>query len=286
MPGALEELGPAGIRFLEEHETRAHALGGRELRDLGDCLLLHAPDEVDPFVNRIGRLRLPEDPRAFDRRLDELLLLFATLDRRPHAWTAPAYREPADLEERLIANGFALGLGAHVLVIDARTAPDALRVAPAPGEVTDDPDVTVERWRGGAPRTDEELAAAGALLAASFGLGSLGIPSIVTDLRGSLTSPAAELVVLRAGERLVAAGKRSTFDGASYLAAIGTAPDLQGRGLGTLLVRTLVADALADGVRWTHLAVRTQNDRANALYRRCGFDQVGERAGELLLQHA
>ena len=50
------------MRFLDRHEAQAHAVGGREVRDLGDAILLHDRDDRDPFWNRLSGLRLPEPP--------------------------------------------------------------------------------------------------------------------------------------------------------------------------------------------------------------------------------
>ena len=52
-----------------------------------------------PFAGR-------SDPAAFDRRLTETLVLFASLGRQPHVWPSPLHDTPADLVERLAANGF------------------------------------------------------------------------------------------------------------------------------------------------------------------------------------
>jgi hypothetical protein len=70
------------VRFLEIHETRAHALGGRLMRDLGDCVLLHAPRPRSILQPR-GRTPLAGVPDAFDQRLAEILALFVGL--RPSA---------------------------------------------------------------------------------------------------------------------------------------------------------------------------------------------------------
>ena len=126
------------VHYLERHETAANAVGGRTLRDLGDCLFLYTEDEREPFGNRVGALRWPSAPAAFDARLAEILALFAVHERRPHVWTAPDHREPSDVEARLAANGFTARTGAYVMVAD-REPP-----ASVPG-----PEVTVERWGGG-----------------------------------------------------------------------------------------------------------------------------------------
>ena len=60
------------VHYLERHETAANAVGGRTLRDLGDCLFLYTEDEREPFGNRVGALRWPSAPAAFDARLAEI----------------------------------------------------------------------------------------------------------------------------------------------------------------------------------------------------------------------
>ena len=57
----------ATMRRLLVHEARVHAMPDRELRDLGDAILLHDPTDPEPFWNRLEALRWPDDPDAFDR---------------------------------------------------------------------------------------------------------------------------------------------------------------------------------------------------------------------------
>ena len=96
----------ATLRALERHEARAHAIPGREVRDLGDAVLLSDPLDPEPFWNRLASVRWPSDEAGFDRRLTETLALFASLARRPHVWPSPAHGGPADLADRLAAHGF------------------------------------------------------------------------------------------------------------------------------------------------------------------------------------
>ena len=67
----------ATMRALERHETRAHAIPGREVRDLGHAVVLFDPRDADPFWNRMASVRWPADDAGFDRRLTEALALFA-----------------------------------------------------------------------------------------------------------------------------------------------------------------------------------------------------------------
>ncbi|HYM84995.1 MAG TPA: hypothetical protein VEY67_12690, partial [Candidatus Dormibacteraeota bacterium] len=112
---------PGTMRFLALHEARAHAMDGRIVSDLGDVVLLHDPRDDDPFWNRLSAVRLPEDPEAFARRLEELVEMFATLGRQPHVWAAPLHDTPADLPARLEARGF-VGVGHGLTMVLADPA--------------------------------------------------------------------------------------------------------------------------------------------------------------------
>lgn len=274
MRGPLE-LDDATVRALEIHETYAHAVGDRVVRDLGDCYLLHSPTQADPYVNRIAAIRWPEERDAFDRRVAEVLTLFAGLDRRPHVWTAPAHRRPADLEERLRAVGFRdAGDGAFVMLRTAAPAP--MRLAAG---------LSVERVAATDPRARESawIREVALVLARSFAFPDDEVPSIQRDIEAASVTPGMTTVVLRDGGDAVAAGRAFVRDGLAYLLSIGTDPLAAGRGLGTIVTATLAADAAAAGARYVYLAVRTQNDRALSVYRRCGFEIVGGPAGELIL---
>ena len=119
------------MRRLLIHEARVHALPGREIRDLGDAILLHDPVDPEPFWNRAEAIRWPADPDAFDRRLAELLVLFTSLVRQPHIWPAPLHDTPDDLVARLEANGFRDVGGGSVMVL-RRSATRARQRAAAP----------------------------------------------------------------------------------------------------------------------------------------------------------
>jgi ribosomal protein S18 acetylase RimI-like enzyme len=267
---------PATMRFLDLHEARAHAVGGREVRDLGDAILLHDAQDRDTFWNRLSWVALPDDPGAFDARLAELLALFAGLDRRPHVWEAPIHQRPADLGRRLGSHGFRdLGGGLLMVQVD----PAALAAAPDAIE-----GVTLERHRLPGERLRDRLADETAgLLVAAFRVDPFVRPRLTIDMARSLEAPELHLYLARVGGTAVAVAKRLSFDDASYLSSIGTRPGWQGRGLGAMVTAAACRDAAEDGDGWTYLGVFESNRRARTLYERLGFAALGGPGGDFLL---
>ena len=81
----------------------------------------------------------------------------------------------------------------------------------------------------------------------------------------------------------MAAGRRYTADGVTYLSSIGTRARWAGRGFGSAVTAQLTEDGRRAGGESTYLAVEWNNERAQAMYRRLGFETVGGRAADLLL---
>ena len=104
--GRPGDVDGATSRWLAWHEAVSHGLLGREVRDLGDAVMLYDPTDREPFWNRVAGIAWPADADAFDRRLTEVVTLFAALDRTPHVWPLPGLDEPLDLTERLLDAGF------------------------------------------------------------------------------------------------------------------------------------------------------------------------------------
>ena len=276
--GPGPSLDPATMRRLLLHEARVHAVPGRGLRDLGDAILLHDPSEAEPFWNRLEAVRWPAEPEAFDRRLTETLIMFASIGRQPHIWASPLYDAPSDLVARLDRNGFrSVGLGDLMVLADPAPSRYAARQPLPTG-------VTLERLTGLSGNAAEVASDAVAeVLLDAFGVGADRREGIVNETAASLGYPWFTHYLVRVDGIPAAAARRATFDGASYLSSIGTVGWARGRGLGSLVTQVAGADALAAGSEWTYLGVFAENAGAIGVYERSGYRQVGESAADLLL---
>lgn len=264
------DIDPATMLALERHETAAHAIPSREVRDLGDALLLHDPRDHDPFWNRLAGVRWPDDPVGFDRRLTEAMALFAVLGRRPHAWPSPVHGSPADLVARLEANGFRDVGGGHVMIlVDTAACPPLRPEEPGSG-------VSIAAIAGPRDAAPRDLDDAGSVLAAAFGAAPGRAGELAADLRRTLGDPRVLLVLARVHGVAAAVAKATTFDGFTYLSSIGTLPGYRGRGLGALVTRHAVAAAGVREAGTAYLGVFSGNGPAVRLYERLGFASVGE----------
>lgn len=63
----------------------------------------------------------------------------------------------------------------------------------------------------------------------------------------------------------------------AHITTIGVLPELRGRGLGELLLVTLIQHALEKGAHWMTLEARVSNTVAHALYRKYTFKDAGYR---------
>lgn len=278
-PAGPDDLTAADSRWLAWHEAGSHGLVGREVRELGDAVMLYDETDREPFWNRLAGIAWPADPAAFDRRLAEALALFAGLDRIPHVWPLPGFDEPADLAERLTANGFEDHGRGIMMVLDPSKAVLS----------TDTPDgiegLTIERLhRLGGDAAAASATSIGDVLVASFGVEPERRVAIELEALQGLQLDAYHAVLVRVDGRPAAVARRTTFAGASYLSSIGTHPDFRGRGLGRLVTSVAAADALAHGSRWTYLGVFEENTVARSMYERLGFTMIGGPAPDLLLR--
>lgn len=272
------EVEPETMRRLLMHEAQVHATPGRELRDLGDAILLHDPTDPEPFWNRLAAIRWPAEPDAFDRRLTEILVLFATLARQPHIWPSPAHDTPRDLVARLSANGFRdMGAGTVMALAD----PDP--VGP-PGEPAMPPGVTLECAAGlSGPTADAMSRAIVEVLADAFDVVAEREPGVRAETLASLRHPWFTHYLIRVDGQPAAVARRATFDNLTYLSSIGTARWTRGRGFGHIVTAAAVRDALDAGSEWTYLGVFADNDVAIRLYEGIGFERIGEAGPDLLL---
>ena len=272
------DLDDATMRRLLLHEARVHAIPGRDLRDLGDAILLHDPVEREPFWNRLEGLRWPEDPAAFDRRLTETLVLFASIGRTPHIWATPIHDSPADLVARLESNGFRdMGMGNVMMLVD----PEPARLS----ATRPHPDgITIERLVGVEGAKAEAAASAIVeVLIDAFEVDPERRQAIEGETIASLGHPWFTHYLIRADGAPASVARRATFEGVTYLSAIGTSGWARGRGHGTIVTRMAAAEGLADGSAFVYLGVFADNSDAIGVYQRSGFQQVGSSCPDMLL---
>ena len=269
------------LRRLLRHEAEVHAIPGRELRDLGDALLLLDPLDPEPFWNRVEGARWPGEASAFDRRLAEVGILFASIGRQPHIWVSPPHDEPVDLAARLAANGFEdMGKGLLMVARDGQPAQAAWPLRRLP----------TWSWSGSRGRRSHAEAAAEAIVSVlfdAFGVGAARREGIVAETVASLADPRFTHYLVRHGGEPVAVARRATFDGLSYLSSIGTVERARGLGFGRMVTARALLDAVDAGSEWVHLGVFADNPAAIALYERLGFDDerrsgAGHGAGRVI----
>ncbi len=268
----------ATVQRLLRHEATVHSVPGRELRDLGDALLLYDPIDPEPFWNRLEALRFPNDADAFAQRLAEIRVLFASLGRQPHIWLLPPYDEPDDVLVRLLADGYEDAGPGH-LMVSTDDAP-----ARAALDEHHDQGVVVERYASvtGIPANRVALQLAGVMMPA-FGVDPDRQPGVLAEILASLGDPRFTHYLVRVDGVPAAVARRATFDGLSYLSSIGTAAAVRGRGLGRLVTASATADGFAAGSSMVHLGVFANNPPAKALYEHLGFAYVGGAGADLLL---
>jgi ribosomal protein S18 acetylase RimI-like enzyme len=278
--GRPAEIDASETRWLAWHEARSHGLVGREVRSLGDAVLLYDPNDREPFWNRIAGIDWPAEANAFDRRLAEAIALFGSLDRIPHLWPLLGYDEPADLVARLASHGFD-NVGEGILMVLDPFPPAPPRAV----EASQPPGLTVERFHlvTGGQAADAARGVA-MVLAEAFRVEPLRRGAIEEDNRVLLERDEFHLCLVRLDGEPAAAARRTTFAGASYLSSIGTSPRYRGLGLGRLVTEEVMRDAIESGSRWTYLGVFAENDVARRMYESLGFVAIGGPSPDLLLR--
>ncbi len=275
----------ARIRTLLRHEALVHAIPGRVLLDLGDGLLLHDPNDAEPFWNRLEATRWPSDAAAFDRRLVEVIARFATVGRQPHVWVTPSADEPRDLAARLVANGFEdMGLG-HLMVAWAPALDRGRLVTAAPAGIVLDRIGAADAAAGRAVAAAGEAVAADVVrvLMSAFGVEEERRVGVTAETMASLADPRFTHYLVRHGGLPIAAARRATFDGISYLSSIGVIPTARGSGVGSYLTTVAMRDAIDAGSEWLHLGVFADNHVAKRLYERLGFIDGSQPSPDMLL---
>lgn len=263
-------------RRLAVHEATIHARSGRELRDLGDGLLLHDPADPEPFWNRLVAPAWPAATPAFERRLDEVITLFAALGRLPHVRTLPLGSEPPDAVERLLDAGF-LPVGRDRAMVLTDTGP-AIALART---LAARRDLRLDRVNSGPASRAMDVAR---ILVDAFEVESDRIPALAAEALAAARRPGGATLLLLADERPVAAVRSVTLGGATYLSSIGTVPAMRRRGYASLLTAIAIVEALAVGTTLVHLLADAGSDDALRLYERLGFIRVGEPIADLLLR--
>jgi ribosomal protein S18 acetylase RimI-like enzyme len=269
----------ATARRLLRHEAEVHAIPGRTIRDLGDALLVVDPDQSEPFWNRAEAIQWPTESDAFDRRLAEILVVFASIGRQPHIWTAPPHDEPADLVARLAANGFEnVGDGLLLITRDAERAREAIARRPLNASHT------LERLSGVSGRAATEAARSIVdVLIEAFAVGHERGPGVVAETLASLADRRFTHYLVRRDGAPVAVARRATFDGISYLSSIGTVGAARGLGLGRYVTAVAMIDSIDAGSDWIHLGVFADNTPARRLYESLGFVMSGDPGPDMLL---
>jgi GNAT superfamily N-acetyltransferase len=297
-----------GVRFFQAdlarrlvlHEARAQQTPGRELRDLGDGWLFHDPNDAEPFWNRLIAPAWPEERRAFDRRLDEVITLFATLGRLPHVRPLPVGGSPDDLATRLSEAGFqVLGADRRMVLADPGDV-DALVTslqARAERAFGGGSTVTVHRQESRRGLTEGRVDGPGSwaerrrwavdaslVLSDAFGVDAERRVALENDVLACVSRPGCSVLLLAVDGVPAAIARRATTGEGSYLSSIGTRPAFRGRGLGSLATALAVRDAVAAGSSLIHLAAEVENTTAFRVYERLGFAMVGEAAPDMLLR--
>ena len=72
----------------------------------------------------------------------------------------------------------------------------------------------------------------------------------------------------------------------SSLLSICTHPDTRGRGVGKMLMEAFRADSAKRGYKSMRLSVHNDNEGAQALYRKCGWQEIGRTPEETYFQRA
>jgi len=127
------------------------------------------------------------------------------------------------------------------------------------------------------PMASVDLRAVARLEVALFGAEAWSAEMLATELAGE----PARYYLVAADDGVIAgyAGMLAPGGGQADVLTVGVARDRWSEGIGAALVENLLAEAGRRGCTEVFLEVRVDNDRAQRLYRRHGFDGIGIRRG-------
>lgn len=277
-------------RRMMVHEAEAQQTPDRHLRDLGDGWLLHDASDPEPFWTRLLAPRWPVDSAAFDRRLDDVVTLFATLDRLPHVRPAPLGSEPADLTGRLVEFGFEqIAADRRMALLDPSACLELARAWAGNGRVRRWPGrLTVSRYgrdaHGRLPERRLWAEQTSLVLGEAFAVDPLRRSLIEGDALACVVRAGCTILLLSDGDEPIAVARLALAGDGAYLSSIGVRPAWRGRGFGALVTALAVAEAVAAACQLVHLAVDVDNMAALRLYERLGFEAIGAPVPDLLLR--
>lgn len=128
------------------------------------------------------------------------------------------------------------------------------------------------------PMTGADLSAVAVLEVALFGEDAWSADMLATELAGE---PGGRYYLVAEADGVIAgyAGLLAPGGGQADVLTLAVAEDRWGEGIGSALLKGLIAEAGRRGCPEVFLEVRVDNDRAQRLYRRHGFADVGLRRG-------
>lgn len=128
------------------------------------------------------------------------------------------------------------------------------------------------------PMAGTDVPAVARLEVALFGEEAWSPDMLASELA---TEPGGKYYLVAAEDGVVAgyAGLLFTGGGHADVLTLGVSEDRWGRGIGAALLEGLLAEAGRRGCTDVFLEVRVDNDRAQRLYRRHGFTDIGLRRG-------
>ena len=128
------------------------------------------------------------------------------------------------------------------------------------------------------PMASTDVPAVARLEVALFGEEAWSPEMLASELAGE---PGGRYYLVAAEEDVIAgyAGLLTPGGGQADVLTVGVAHDRWGEGIGTALLANLLAEAGRRGCTEVFLEVRVDNDRAQRLYRRHGFADMGLRRG-------